>query len=156
MHPRFLSVAATLDEKLNCLLACKPRVFGELPVSMSIAGVYLFTEAGQHQYVGRSNRLRARYYLHCRKGSQHNQASFAYRLAREVLGIGGPSYAPGPSSRAGLAATAEFGLAFADAKERIRAMEYRHVEETDQTRQALLEAYCAIVLETPYNDFGTH
>ncbi len=41
-------------------------------------------------------------------------------------------------------------------KARIRAMEYRHVQETDQTRQALLKAYCAIVLETPYNDFGTH
>ena len=25
-----------------------------------------------------------------------------------------------------------------------------------QDRQALLEIYCAAVLETPYNDFGTH
>ena len=29
-------------------------------------------------------------------------------------------------------------------------------EETDQNRQALLEIYCAVVLGTPYNDFGTH
>ena len=29
-------------------------------------------------------------------------------------------------------------------------------EEVDQTRQALLEIYCAVVPETPYNDFGTH
>ncbi len=35
-------------------------------------------------------------------------------------------------------------------------MEYRYVEEPDQNRQALLEIYCAIVLDTPYNDFGTH
>ena len=42
------------------------------------------------------------------------------------------------------------------AKERIRAMEYRYVEEADQNRQALLEIYCAAVLGTPYNDFGTH
>jgi hypothetical protein len=35
-------------------------------------------------------------------------------------------------------------------------MEYRYVEEADQNCQALLEIYCAIVLETPYNDFGTH
>lgn len=156
MHPRFLAVAGTLEEKLAELLDCAPRRFGKLPTTMATAGVYLFTDAGHHMYVGRSNRLRARYFLHCRNGSQQNQASFAYRLAREKLGIEKPSYVPGPGSRAGLAATAEFIKAFADAKARIRQMEYRHVEETDQTRQALLEAYCAIVLETPYNDFGTH
>jgi hypothetical protein len=49
-----------------------------------------------------------------------------------------------------------FAAAFIDAKERIRAMGYRYVEETDQTRQALLEIYCAVVLNTPYNDFATH
>ena len=116
MHPRFLSAVATLDEKMNHLLACVPRVFGNLPVAMSTAGVYLFTEAGRHLYVGRSNRLRARYFLHCRKGSKQNQASFAYRLAREALGIERPSYVPGPGSRTGLAATTEFAEAFATAK----------------------------------------
>ena len=35
-------------------------------------------------------------------------------------------------------------------------MEYRYVEEENQNKQALLEIYCAVVLETPYNDFGTH
>jgi hypothetical protein len=49
-----------------------------------------------------------------------------------------------------------FAAAFSAAKERIRAMQYRYVEEVDQNRQALLEIYCAIVLETPYNDFNTH
>jgi len=29
-------------------------------------------------------------------------------------------------------------------------------EETDQNREALLEIHCAVVLGTPYNDFGTH
>lgn len=49
-----------------------------------------------------------------------------------------------------------FAAAFVAAKERIRAMEYRYVEETDQSCQPLLEIYCAVVLVTPYNDFGTH
>jgi hypothetical protein len=49
-----------------------------------------------------------------------------------------------------------FAAAFAAAKQRIRGMEYRYVEEADQNRQALLEIYCAVVLATPYNDFGTH
>ena len=49
-----------------------------------------------------------------------------------------------------------FGAAFIAAKERIRAMEYRYVEEADQNRQAVFEIYCDVVLETPYNDFRTH
>ncbi len=49
-----------------------------------------------------------------------------------------------------------FFAAFVGAKERIRGMDYRYVEESDQNRQALMEIYCAVVLETPYNDFGTH
>jgi hypothetical protein len=49
-----------------------------------------------------------------------------------------------------------FAAAFIAAKKRIRAMEYRYVEEKDQNRQALLEIYCAVALSTPYNDFGTH
>lgn len=39
-----------------------------------------------------------------------------------------------------------FAAAFIAAKGRIRAMEYRYVEEADQNRQALLEIYCAVVL----------
>lgn len=50
----------------------------------------------------------------------------------------------------------DFVAAFAAAKTRIRGMQYRYVEETDQNRQALLEIYAAVVLETKYNDFGTH
>lgn len=30
------------------------------------------------------------------------------------------------------------------------------VEERDQLRQALLEIYVAVALETPFNDFDTH
>jgi len=49
-----------------------------------------------------------------------------------------------------------FRGAFDEAKARIRRMSYRFVEETDQTRQALLELYVSIALKTPYNDFNTH
>ena len=66
------------------------------------------------------------------------------------------SYKVGDDSRVGLMLDATFSAAFTAAKERIRAMDYRYVEETDQNRQALLEIYCAVVLSTPYNDFGTH
>jgi len=156
MHPKFMTIISTLDRKLGALRSCPPRVFGELPVGMPTSGVYLFSEGARHLYVGRSNKLRKRYFLHCRPGSQQNQASFAYKLARQALGIEGPAYQRGERSRAGLAANPVFVEAFLAAKERIRHMQYRFVDEPDQTRQALLEAYCAIVLETPYNDFDTH
>ena len=156
MHHKFLAVTSSLDEKLHMLLASSPHTFGQLPTDMPKAGVYLFTENEKHLYVGRSNRLRSRYFLHCRPGSRQNQASFAYKLARESIGITGSSYVAGPLTRTGLASSATFVEAFTSAKRRIQQMAYRHVEEADQTRQALLEAYCAIVFETPYNDFDTH
>ena len=77
-------------------------------------------------------------------------------LAREATGRMKASYKAGTGSRAGLMLNPEFEQAFRDAKARIREMQYRFVEVTDQNRQALLEIYCAIVLGTPYNDFGTH
>lgn len=50
----------------------------------------------------------------------------------------------------------EFVKAFDAAKARIRDMSLRFVEESDPIRQALLEIYTAVVLDTPYNDFDTH
>jgi len=123
---------------------------------MPASGVYLFTENGRHLYVGRSNMLRKRHARHCLPGATHRQAAFAFQLAREATGRTKASYKVGDDSRVGLMLDATFSAAFTAAKERIRAMDYRYVEETDQNRQALLEIYCAVVLSTPYNDFGTH
>lgn len=156
MDQKFAALVAALAPKLERLLAMQPLGFEAQPRDMPKSGVYLFTEKGQHLYVGRSNRLRARYGLHCRAGSQHNQATFAFLLAREITGRTAIAYRSGEGSRAGLMLDPVFAAAFAAAKERIREMEYRYVEESDQNRQALLEIYCAVVLETPYNDFGTH
>ncbi len=49
-----------------------------------------------------------------------------------------------------------FASAFKEAKRRIASMDLRFVEESDPTRQALLEIYAATVLRTPYNDFHNH
>jgi hypothetical protein len=123
---------------------------------MPQSGVYLFTETGRYLYVGRSNGLRNRYGRHCRPGATYRQAAFAFQLAREATGRTQAAYRAGAGSRAGLMLDPAFAAAFTAAKERIRQMEYRYVEEADQNRQALLEIYCAVVLATPYNDFGTH
>ncbi len=86
----------------------------------------------------------------------HRQPAFAFMLAREGTGRIAATYRLGEGSRAGLMLGPKFAAAFVAARQRIRGMEYRFVEETDQNRQALLEIYCAVVLETPYNDCGTH
>jgi hypothetical protein len=156
MDQKFAKLVEALAPKLEHLCAMQPLHYGALPTQMPKSGIYLFTEGGKHLYVGRSNRLRARYFLHCRPGAQHNQATFAFQLAREVTGRTTVAYRPGEGSRAGLMLDPVFATAFTAAKKRIRGMEYRYVEEADQNRQALLEIYCAVVLETPYNDFGTH
>lgn len=152
--PAFWQIVSQLPRKHEALLACKRHKFGELSTSMPMSGVYLFSEGDTPFYVGRSNRLRARYMLHCRPGSRQNQSSFAFKLACEALdtfNVHGRAM-----TRLKRSALPEFEVAFAAAKERIRNMDYRYVAEADQTTQSLLEAYCAIALSTPYNDFDTH
>ena len=156
MHPHFASVVASLHASYERLVVMPPVTFGHLPRTMPAQAVYLFSEEGRALYAGRSNRLRMRIGEHCRPSSQHNQAVFAFRLAREATGKLVAAYTPGPGSRANLTSDADFQAAFVLAKARVRAMEVRFVEEPDQTRQALLELYCAIVLDCPYNDFNTH
>lgn len=145
-----------LAPKLERLVSMPPLRYGGLPRKMPASGVYLFSEGERHLYVGRSNGLRGRYGRHCRRGATYRQAAFAFQVAREVTGRHEASYRPGAGSRKGLMEDPTFAAAFVAAKETIRGMDYRYVEETDQNRQALLEIYCAVVLETPYNDFGTH
>jgi hypothetical protein len=80
---------------------------------------------------------------------------FAFKLAREATGKTEAAYS-GDDRRALLAIEPTFKCAFVEAKARIRNMDYRYIEERDQKRQALLELYCAIALQCPYNDFDTH
>lgn len=118
------------------------------------SGIYLFSEGDRHLYVGRSNRIAERYRLHCGPSAKENQASFAWKLTAEVMEHKA-TYRKG-EGRTYKVLIPEFADAFRLAKQRIRAMDYRFVEETNQTRQALLEAYVCIALGTPYNDFGTY
>ena len=156
MDQRFAVVIERLHPAFERLLAMPPVRKGELPRQMPEKGVYLFSDGDRHLYVGRSNHLRKRYGQHSRTGSQHNQAVFAFKIARKITGNIDAVYNSGPSSRLGLSRDTAFGQAFADAKAQVRQMDYRFVEETDQTRQALLELYCAIALDCPFNDFNTH
>jgi hypothetical protein len=155
MDATFRRHLAAAHGKFQALLASAPVKADELPAEMPVSGVYLFTEHGRHLYVGRSNRLRKRIPLHYRRASKHNSAVFAFKLAKKATHQGAASYTA-EGSRKQLEADPTFARAFRRAKERIRRMEVRFVEEKDQLRQTLLEVYAAAVLGTPHNDFDTH
>ncbi len=155
-HDTFDSAINSLAPSFGRLLQMSPVRADCLPKKMPKQGVYLFSENERHLYVGRSNGLKARYGRHCNPGATHRMAAFAFRLAREETGRIKASYKADEHSRNGLMRDPIFKAAFDQAKSRIRNMQYRFVEETNQTRQALLEIYCAVVLKTPYNDFETH
>jgi predicted GIY-YIG superfamily endonuclease len=133
----------------------KPVKFSSLPASIPDRGIYLFSERGKHLYVGRSNLLRRRLQNHCRPSGTHFTATFAFRIARRQTGRKRATYTTA-GSRQALMNDKVFGRAFKAAKRRVAVMNIRYVEETDPTRQALLEIYAATALATPFNDFDTH
>jgi hypothetical protein len=156
MHPKFADAANSLHTSFEKLLAQPAWRHGGSWPKEKIRGVYLFSENTQHLYVGRTNNVKNRYAGHCRPSSGHNSAPFAFRLAREATGRLKASYKTGSDSRASLEIDPLFSEEFTNAKARLRSMEFRWVEEADPIRQCLLEVYCAVVLETPYNDFDNH
>ena len=152
MHPKFAEAVESVHPKFERLVSSAPLgPSGPKPKQ----GVYLFSEGDRHLYVGRSNDIPSRYGGHTRLGATHASAAFAMLLARAATGRRA-DYRPGGGTRASLMADAIFRPAFDEAKARIRAMDFRAVEKMDQTRQTLLEVYCAVALGTPFNDFGTH
>jgi len=156
MDGKFRDLVEMLHPSFTKLIEQNPVSDGRLPKPMPTSGIYLFSEGDKHLYIGRSRSLRRRFGLHTRPSSGTNSASFAYLLARETFGVEKPSYKNDATSRSALSVNSEFAEVFSAAKKRIRQMDYRCVEESDDTRQALLEIYCSVVLATPYNDFKTH
>jgi hypothetical protein len=155
MDPGFRDLIDSLEPKYLALLSMTPVKYAALPRELPVRGIYLFSEGVKHLYVGRTNRLRARLREHCVPSSTHFAATFAFRIAREMTNRIAASYSKS-GSRPELLKDKEFADAFERAKRRIACMDLRFVEESDPTRQALLEIYAATVLKTPYNDFDNH
>ena len=144
-----------MEPSFQALLDMEPVRASALPGDVPSRGVYLFSEEGRHLYVGRSNRIRKRLQDHCRQSSGHNSATFAFRIARQETGHIVATYST-KGSRSELEKDPLFASSFAAARARIREMEIRYVEEVEPMRQAILEMYVALSLETPYNDFDNH
>ncbi len=156
MDSKFISHVEALKPQLMCLLAMQPITPDTLPAKMFRKGVYVLSEGDNDLYVGRSNDIKKRIGRHSRPGATHRMAALAFRLAREATGNLKATYKKGEGSRAALMEDDNFVAAFNAAKARIRKMSLRFVEENDPVRQALLEIYVAVVLNTPHNDFDNH
>jgi predicted GIY-YIG superfamily endonuclease len=155
MHEAFRRYVESLHPSFGRLMEMRPVKIAKLPKPLPKKCVYLFSEGDRHLYVGRTKQLRGRLRQHSIPAAGHNQAVFAFKLAREKTGKTKAAYTP-EGSRKSLTRDPVFAAAFGNAKARVRQMDLRFVEEVDPRRQALLETYVAIVLETPYNDFETH
>lgn len=134
-------------------------------------GVYLFSEAGQHLYVGRTGitarsrakggepitSFRHRFDQHVQPGRPPGASSFANRLMLERatqldLVVPGNWWADRHE------ASLEIYDLYKAAKTRIGGMECRVVPFEDDikgVRSTVAEVYAHVHLETPYNDFST-
>jgi len=152
LHERFKELVDSLDGKYKRLMSMPPVIAEEIPSDTPTGGIYLFSENGMHLYTGRTKRKIA-----IRVRNHFNTAPdcpFAWLLAREATGKRATYKQNG--SRKDLLSNPKFLSVYNRAKERIRKMQVRYVEEPDPLRQALLEIYVAIAAKTKYNDFDTH
>ena len=155
MDAAFKQFVESLHPSFERLMQMPPLKMSALPTKLPEKCIYLLSEGKHYLYVGRTRRLRQRLRQHSVAGAQHNQAVFAFKLAREMTGRLAAAYSA-KGSRKALCADPEFAEAFQQAKARVRNMDLRFVEEAEPTGQALLEIYASVVLHTKYNDFDTH
>lgn len=154
-HQGFLAWIAPFDEKLRQMESAPALRYPIGESALPQRGIYVFYEGGQALYVGRSNSIRQRLRQHQIESSGTNAASFAVLLVREKLKAPRTYHIPRTSPEHAFNHP-DFGVEFSLAKQRIRAMTIRVIEETDPTLQALLEIYIAKRLGAPYNDFDNH
>src|SRR5207244_8125526 len=118
MHPAFKEFADSLQPSFERLMASVPFTASTIPRGCAKQGIYLFSEGDLHLYVGRTRQFIQRMAQHSRPGSQHNQAVFAFRLAREGTGRIEASYG-GEWTRVRLCLDEEFSNAFTASKARV-------------------------------------
>ena len=155
MDSEFMKLVEALEPKYMALIAMDPVKYSALPRPLPLRGIYLFSEGGIN-----STSVEPTDYASDFEGTVHQVAlnlrqHLHFRIARETTGRLKATYSR-LGSRAELVKDLLFSPAFKNAKQRVALMDLRLVEETVQTRQALLEIYAATVLKTPYNDFDTH
>ena len=120
---------------------------------MPLAGLYIFSEDGHALYVGRTDKMRKRLQYHT--WNNHNQATFAFLLAREQTGNKKATYEK-EGSRNDLLSQPAFRSVFDSARGRIKRMDIQFIEELNPIRQVLLEVRASLQAKAKYNDFDNH
>jgi len=153
MNPQFAALIESLNLKFELLMSMVPVTVDTARKDTPKGGIYLFSSAGSHLYVGRTKRsIRDRLKDHV---STADDCPFAWHLARDATNNTVASYkSEGP--RKHLLSQSIFRKAYESAKQDIRKMEVRYVGEPEPLKQALLEIYVAVATETKHNDFDTH
>lgn len=149
----FNTLINEIKAKYERLVRAKPFLLKTFPKNLPRKGIYYMQEKGQPMYIGRSNFIRRRLRNHTRP--RHNQASFAFLMARAATGQHKAAYSI-EGSRSQLLQVPKFKKRFHQSLGRVLNMQVRVVEEEDQMKQALLEIYASYMLKTPFNHFDTH
>ena len=153
MNTHFRGLIESLHSQFESLTSMQPVTIDSAPKDTPKGGVYLFSNDGQHLYVGRTKRsIKDRLKDHV---STSDDCPFAWHLAREATNNRIASYKY-EGSRKHLLSQPDFKKAYENAKQQIREMDVRYVGEPDPLKQALLEIYVAVVTEAKHNDFDTH
>lgn len=141
MDPAFKQFVEMLHPSFERLMEMVPLKMSSLPSRLPDKCIYLFSEGQNYLYVGRTRNLRKRLRQHSIPSAQHNQAVFAFKLARETTGRLTADYSA-QGSRKALCIEPAFAEAFLQAKSRVRKMDLRFVEEEDPTRQGTARNLC--------------
>jgi hypothetical protein len=147
-------VESRLPGLIEELLACPPHRRG-VDWAPKAPGIYLYSEGERHRYVGRTRDLARRWGDHTRPSSGINSAAFAFNIAKRDAQAAGVDVGVGRNE---LGAGPVFVRAFADAKARVRAMDYRFVRVDNPLLSTVGEVYAALILGTEgdFNVFETH
>jgi hypothetical protein len=119
-------------------------------------GCYLFSEGGKPIYVGQTRNLRRRYEQHTGAQRTHNEASFAFLVAksRAVAKVAAKVLA---LRRTELQAHPKFAPHFTKAKAQVAKMSFQFIKSADPVERSMFEIYAALHLGTEeFNSFETH
>lgn len=150
---KWKSVEDELRKLMDQLLEAPAKRRAEHTDVPPVPGVYLFYERGIPVYVGQTRNLRGRIAQHCRPSSRHNQASFAFRIAKEDFESRKGQF---QGTRKKLEADPSFSPKFTAAKARVSNMTVRFVSCDEPEVRTVFEVYAATTLGTRYNSFETH
>ena len=151
---RFGAAVDQMPKLLAALCASPKHRVADHPAVPNTPGIYLFSDDTGPVYVGQSRKLRNRLRQHVGVTHGHNQASFAFNIAkRDALKAG----IDVKRFRARLESDPEFVPHFDASRRAVAEMDVQFIELEDPIERTLFEVYAALALNTvEFNSFETH